>query len=71
MNKKLILAVLFFSLFNNKAFAYLDPGTGGIIVQAIFGIIAGIITFYYLLKQKIKIFFQKIVKIFKRSKKDD
>ena len=62
MNKFfLIILGLFF--YCSNAYAYLDPGTGGIILQAIFGLIAGIITFYYILKQKIKYFFKKIINI--------
>tara|TARA_Y100000768_G_C23472658_1_gene448820 strand:+ start:75 stop:293 length:219 start_codon:yes stop_codon:yes gene_type:complete len=62
MNKFfLIVLALFF--YCSNSYAYLDPGTGGIILQAIFGLIAGIITFYYILKQKIKYFFKKIINI--------
>jgi len=69
MYKKQIILILYFSLYNSNVYAYLDPGTGGIILQAIFGIIAGIITFYYLLKKKIKSFFIKIKNIIFRDKR--
>ena len=69
MCKNLILLILLFIFYPSNVYAYLDPGTGGIILQAIFGIIAGIITFYYFLKQKIKIFFEKIKNIFRGKKK--
>ncbi len=58
--------VLFFIIlyFNsqNIAFAYLDPGTGSIILQAIIGFLAAAgatITLYW---QKVKSFFKKIFK---------
>ncbi len=68
MYKSLILLILFLVFYSSNAYAYLDPGSGGIILQAIFGIIAGIITFYYLLKQKIKFFFERLKNIFRRKK---
>lgn len=51
-----------------NANAYIDPGTGGIILQAIIGFIAagiGIVSLYW---QKFK---EKIKKIFKLKKKID
>ncbi len=71
MCKNLILLILLFIFYPSNVYAYLDPGTGGIILQAIFGIIAGIITFYYFLKQKIKIFFEKIKNIFRGKKSNE
>ena len=71
MCKNLILLILLFIFYPSNVYAYLDPGTGGIILQAIFGIIAGIITFYYFLKQKIKIFFEKIRNIFRGKKSNE
>ena len=68
MIKNLILLILLFIFYSSNAYAYLDPGTGGIILQAIFGIIAGVITFYYFLKQKIKSFFEKLKNIFRGKK---
>lgn len=68
MSKNLILLILLFIFYSSNAYAYLDPGTGGIILQAIFGIIAGVITFYYFLKQKIKSFFEKLKNIFRGKK---
>ena len=63
MNIKFLFLVTFLFFPNNNAYAYLDPGSGGIILQAIFGIIAGIVTFYYFLKKKFKNFFKKITNI--------
>tara|TARA_Y100001970_G_scaffold56343_1_gene71411 strand:- start:1400 stop:1618 length:219 start_codon:yes stop_codon:yes gene_type:complete len=53
-------------LFISKAYAYLDPGTGSIILQAIIAFFAGLITYcsiYWVkLKNKIKNIFQKFKK---------
>ena len=38
MEKILYFTVLIFTLSTNHAFAYLDPGTGSIILQAILGL---------------------------------
>ena len=40
MNKILVSILIFILFLNNKAFAYLDPGTGSIILQGIVGAIA-------------------------------
>lgn len=56
MNKIFFAFCLFFSI--NSAYAYLDPGSGSIIIQAIIGVIASLIFF-------IKMFWFKIKKIFK------
>ncbi len=63
-----IIATLFYFTFHNQLYAYLDPGTGSIIIQAILGFIAAAgatITVYW---KKFKEFFQKI---FKSKKKID
>ncbi len=53
-------------LFISKAYAYLDPGTGSIILQAIIAFFAGLITYCSIywakLKNKIKNIFQKFKK---------
>ena len=64
---KFISLLIFFLLISNKAFAYLDPGSVSILMQAILFIAAGFITFYGLLKLRIKNMFQKILK---KRKKD-
>ena len=51
-------------LFSNKAQAYIDPGTGGILLQFIIAIIAGIASFWFIVKNKKISFFKK-----KKSKK--
>ena len=61
MSKSLTSLLLFF-LMSKNAFAYLDPGTSSIILQAILGFLAAIgatITLYW---NKLKIFLKKIFK---------
>ena len=59
--------IIFFTL-TNSAYAYLDPGTGSIILQAILGFIAAslaTLSFYW---SKVKLFLNKI---FKKNKKSE
>ena len=41
-------------LFTESAFAYLDPGTGSIIIQAIVGAAATLLTLFKSLKHQVK-----------------
>ena len=59
MKKILLTSLIFIILFNNKAFAYLDPGTGSIILQSILGAIAAGASYCAIYWQKIKNFFNK------------
>ena len=67
MKKYLLYLVIIISfLFTTSANAYLDPGTGSIILQAILGFIAAsiaTISFYW---SKLKLF---LTKLFKKNKK--
>ena len=65
MKKFLYITILiyFYSLLSN-AHAYLDPGTGSIILTAI-------ISFFALMSLKIKLFIQKIKDFFKKSNNKD
>ena len=47
--------------FFDSAFAYLDPGTGSIIIQAILGFIAAAITTISIYWNKLKIFVKKFL----------
>ena len=64
--------VIFYFLLATYAHAYLDPGTGSIIIQAILGVIAAGLAFFTNIWLKLKIFFKKIFKRdkFKDKKKD-
>ena len=52
-----MLTILIFFGMTKQAFAYLDPGTGSIILQAIAGALVGISLFWSSLKFKVKSFF--------------
>jgi len=59
MKKILITSFIFVTFISNNAFAYLDPGTGSIILQALVGAIAAGATYCSIYWQKIKSFFSK------------
>ena len=65
INKTLFF--LYFFLFTSSAHAYLDPGTGSIILQAILGAFAAFLSTLYIFWEKVKIFFRKVFK--KNNKK--
>ncbi len=60
---------LFLIIFPNNSYAYLDPGTGSIILQALAAIFAGLVTWISFSKNKIKEYFVKIFS--KNSHKKD
>tara|TARA_B100001248_G_scaffold251866_1_gene227423 strand:+ start:655 stop:867 length:213 start_codon:yes stop_codon:yes gene_type:complete len=60
--KKLLYYIIATILFSNPAYAYLDPGTGSMILNLIVGAAAGAITFASVFWQKIKNFFRKVLK---------
>tara|TARA_Y100000590_G_scaffold245215_1_gene275622 strand:- start:2164 stop:2349 length:186 start_codon:yes stop_codon:yes gene_type:complete len=57
------LFFLLVTFYTNPVFAYLDPGTGNIILQAIIGGIAAGATF-------ISVYWQKLKNFFKKNKKE-
>jgi|TARA_B110001452_G_C15146588_1_gene399132 hypothetical protein len=59
MNKILVFILIFILFLNNKAFAYLDPGTGSIILQGIVGAIAAGASYCAIYWQKLKNFFNR------------
>ncbi len=61
------LFFLYFFLFTSSASAYLDPGTGSIILQAIVGAFAAFFSTLYIFWEKVKILFRKVFK--KNNKK--
>tara|TARA_B100000795_G_scaffold251536_1_gene220457 strand:+ start:6138 stop:6377 length:240 start_codon:yes stop_codon:yes gene_type:complete len=75
-NIKLIILLSLFTSLPGNAYAYLDPGTASIILQALVAILAGFVAFFTILKGKImdvfksiKVIFLKIVKNKKPSNK--
>ena len=65
MKNKIIIFLSFFIL-TTKAHAYLDPGTGSIILQAIVGAFAAFFTSIYIFWNKVKNFYKKIFKKIKK-----
>tara|TARA_Y100000992_G_C20823753_1_gene286101 strand:- start:1 stop:243 length:243 start_codon:yes stop_codon:yes gene_type:complete len=55
--KKIIILSFLIFIVSNPAYAYLDPGTGSIIITAILGFVAAAITTLNIWWQKIKTFF--------------
>ena len=61
--KKIVFIILLINFFFiNNAFAYLDPGTGSIILQAILGAIAVAASYCAFYWNKVKNLFKKIFK---------
>lgn len=60
MKQHMPLLVVFFSLLlvNGPAFAYLDPGTGGMLIQILLGGLAGLAVAGKLFWHQIKSFFR-------------
>ena len=59
---KKILPISLYILFNsvNSAYAYIDPGTGSVILQAILGAIAAGFSYCAFYWKKVKNFFRKL-----------
>ena len=64
VNYFFFLCIIFY---NTDAYAYIDPGTGGIILQVIIGAVATIGIFFNKVKKKIKDFFIKLKSVFKKN----
>ena len=62
MKKIFILLLIFNSLIINNAHAYLDPGTGSILLQAIIGAVAAGFSYCVFYWNKVKNFFKSILK---------
>ena len=65
INFIIIFIIIFFQL-NNNAYAYLDPGTGSIILQALIAFFAGAAAFVSLYWRKVKNY---ISNLFSKNKK--
>ena len=64
---KLIIISLFFLFFPSKSYAYLDPGSGSIIIQILLMIAVFLSTLY----SRIKNFFLDLISKFKKKRKDN
>ncbi len=67
MNLKNFLFILTLLLPSTNAYAYLDPGTGSLILQAILGAIAAIGAYITLYWRKFKNFLDKVFKVKKKD----
>lgn len=67
MKKYFLVNFILVYFYEINAYAYLDPGTGSIILQALVGAIAAVSSYFYFYKKKLKDFFKK----FKKNKKED
>ena len=70
MKKTLYLTIIIFTFNINQAFAYLDPGTGSIILQAILGFIAAALAYFSFYWNKVKSFLTKLFRKNKKSEQD-
>ena len=68
MIKILILNIITIFLVVTNAYAYLDPGTGSFILQAIIGFLAALSAGFLYYWTKVKNFF---LKLFKKNKNDE
>jgi hypothetical protein len=68
MFKYLKIVLLFCIIMTTSAQAYLDPGTGSMIVQAILGFIAAILSYFYFFWNKVKNISKKIFSKFSKKK---
>lgn len=60
MKLKIPIYILIFYLFANHANAYIDPGTGGMLLQALIAAIAAVCAFFTFYWRKLKDFINKI-----------
>ena len=67
MIKLFLFSLILFSFYEVNAYAYLDPGTGSIIIQTLVSAFAATVTFLYYYGNKIKDFLKK----FKKNNNED
>jgi|TARA_B100001971_G_scaffold153569_1_gene142831 hypothetical protein len=72
MSKINLLLKIFivFILFTSESYAYLDPGTGSIILQVIIGFIAATVATISIYWNKFKLFISKLFKKKEKEKKN-
>ena len=64
-----LIIIIFFNIAD--AYAYLDPGSSSILVQALLFILAGFGTFFVFFKNKIKSLFNKLFKKKQKTQNQD
>lgn len=67
MKKYILVTITFLFFLSNNAYAYLDPGSGTIILQAILGFLAAVLATASYYWTKLKIFFSKLLKKEKKN----
>ena len=70
MKKYLFYIFTLYILLNTDAYAYLDPGSGSMILQAILGFIAAALATVSYYWEKVKTFLSKLLRKKKNSEKD-
>ena len=70
MKNYLFYIVAIYILLNTDAYAYLDPGSGSMILQAILGFIAAALATVSYYWEKVKTFLSKLFRKKKKSEKD-
>ena len=70
MKNYLFYIVAIYILLNTDAYAYLDPGSGSMILQAILGFIAAALATVSYYWEKVKTFLSKLFTKKKKSEKD-
>ena len=60
---------MFVVVFNNAAYAYLDPGTGSVILQAIVAGVAAFFTGIVFYWKKLQVFLNKIFNKYSKNEK--
>ena len=68
--KIVTLSIIFLSILTNYAYAYLDPGTGSFLIQALIAFFAAALAFTTGLWLKIKLFLAKLFGSSKFNRKD-
>ena len=61
-NLKFLCLIVGLISYTSPAYAYLDPGTGSIILTFLIGIVSGIVAFFRTIKYKIMSIFKKDIK---------
>ena len=68
--KKIIFIIFFINIiFTDTSYAYLDPGTLSIVVQAILGFLASVIVFFSDFLKNLSLKIKSLLKINKKVKK--
>ena len=70
MKKYLFYIFALYVLFNTDSYAYLDPGSGSMILQAILGFIAAALATVSYYWEKVKTLLSKFFRKKKKSEKD-